>query len=490
LTYLQQNLLEAMCMTTAAMLIQLLWPLLRGTRSGRLTLRRWMRILLRSVLAFGAYLLLGASLRHIHTPTLREAEKAALPAPSDFYGSTPLSQQAALITDNREALDLRLKMIRDAVESIILTTFSMHGDDSGTDLCAALLDAADRGVQVGILTDGFDAMTDNDGKLPFTALAAHPNIDFHVYAPGSVLRPGKAMARMHEKYLICDDRQLLLGGRNCHDYFLGDYPAKLHNLDLDVWLVGRGDVIDRLTSRYHAMLALPDTTALKAEKDRAVIETCYTKLRSHAAALYASLPEIHYADRLVPCNAAALLTSSIEPTPKKPTLWHTLCTLMEDAEQEVLVHTPYLICSRAMKADLTRIAQKTDLRITLNAPSTSANLFGAAVYLNDRSDLLATGADILEYYGSRSSHTKAICIDERLSIVGSFNFDMRSAYIDSELMLAIDSPPLAHQLKAFMTEAESQAAPADAPITPDLSPVRSRMVTLLRLFERPFRHLL
>ena len=44
--------------------------------------------------------------------------------------------------------------------------------------------------------------------------------------------------------------------------------------------------------------------------------------------------------------------------------------------------------------------------------------------------------------GGHSCHTKAVLIDDRMSIVGSYNLDMRSTYQDTELMLAIDSKEL------------------------------------------------
>ena len=44
--------------------------------------------------------------------------------------------------------------------------------------------------------------------------------------------------------------------------------------------------------------------------------------------------------------------------------------------------------------------------------------------------------------GKYSCHTKAFLLDDRLSIVGSYNFDMRSTYQDTELMLVVDCPEL------------------------------------------------
>mgnify|MGYP000146392303 FL=1 len=52
-----------------------------------------------------------------------------------------------------------------------------------------------------------------------------------------------------------------------------------------------------------------------------------------------------------------------------------------------------------------------------------------------------------EYLGPHSNHTKAVLIDDRLSIVGSYNLDMRSTYQDTELMLAIDSEALSAELR-------------------------------------------
>lgn len=59
----------------------------------------------------------------------------------------------------------------------------------------------------------------------------------------------------------------------------------------------------------------------------------------------------------------------------------------------------------------------------------------------------ATGVQVHEYLGPHSNHTKAVLIDDRLSIVGSYNLDMRSTYQDTELMLAIDSEALAAELR-------------------------------------------
>ena len=96
-----------------------------------------------------------------------------------------------------------------------------------------------------------------------------------------------------------------------------------------------------------------------------------------------------------------------------------------------------------MYADLTALCKKTDLvEIITNDVASGANPWGCTDYLNQKKKIWATGVRVYEYLGEHSSHSKAVLIDDRMSIVGSYNMDMRSTYQDTELMLAVDSPEL------------------------------------------------
>ena len=64
------------------------------------------------------------------------------------------AERIRCIDDNEEALLWRLRMIGNAKKSIVLSTFDLRPDDSGTKIIAALYTAAERGVQVQILIDG------------------------------------------------------------------------------------------------------------------------------------------------------------------------------------------------------------------------------------------------------------------------------------------------------------------------------------------------
>ena len=90
-------------------------------------------------------------------------------------------------------------------------------------------------------------------------------------------------------------------------------------------------------------------------------------------------------------------------------------------------------------------------------------------------------------------------IDDHLSLVGSFNFDMRSAYLDTELMLLIDSPELNGHLRSMAQDnmAQSRHVFPDGSEVPgaDFQPREmpwSKQLTygLIRLISLPFRPLL
>jgi putative cardiolipin synthase len=60
---------------------------------------------------------------------------------------------------------------------------------------------------------------------------------------------------------------------------------------------------------------------------------------------------------------------------------------------------------------------------------------------------------------SRSSlHAKLMALDEKQVFIGSFNFDPRSAYLNTEIGVLLDSPPLAQAVHATMDQNLSKYA--------------------------------
>ena len=88
---------------------------------------------------------------------------------ADYTGTRQEGERAKIISDNGEALEERIRLISQAKEEIMLSTFEFDADTSGKQVLAALIDAADRGVKVKILVDGFPYLKTMWGNPYFLA---------------------------------------------------------------------------------------------------------------------------------------------------------------------------------------------------------------------------------------------------------------------------------------------------------------------------------
>ena len=134
---------------------------------------------------------------------------------------------------------------------------------------------------------------------------------------------------------------------------------------------------------------------------------------------------------------------------------------MKDTDEEIAIHTPYIICNDWMYQEFESVCEANEnVLLMTNSVANNGNPFGASDYRKNKGKLLDTGLEIHEYEGGVSYHGKSITIGDDLAIVGSFNMDMRSAYLDTELMLVIDSKEVTKQLRGYMKSYEDDSVQA------------------------------
>lgn len=366
-----------------------------------------------------------------------------------FYSLTAGTERISYINNNTDALLYRLNMIEHAKNEIILSTFDFNADKSGKDMMAALLNAADRGVKIRIIIDGFSGFLDVRGNEWFKALASHENISLRIYNPISFLKPWKIQARLHDKYLIIDQQMFLLGGRNTTNLFLGDY-SKSQNIDREIFVYETEDQKDsslyQLRTYFEKIWALKDSREFTCKKITEKVSNSLNSLKNRYKTLRETYPTAYttwnFQDLTFETNRISLLCNPLEASNKEPWMWHSIHQLMLQGK-ETLIYTPYIICGKEMYQDLTELNKKRiPLEIITNDVASGANPWGCTDYLNQKKRIWKTGANVYEFMGAHSCHTKAVLIDDRMSIIGSYNLDMRSTYQDTELMLAIDSREL------------------------------------------------
>lgn len=386
---------------------------------------------------------------------------------ADYYSDTTSSERVGILFDNEDALIERLRLINNANEEITLSTFDFHADNSGKLVLASLYEKAKSGVKVNLLIDGMSYFTNATNRHYFVALGSLDNVTIKIYNPINFLKPHKLMARMHDKYLIVDNTAYILGGRNTYDYFLGN-DTNYKNYDWDMLVYNENyttsSSIEQIKTYFNSIWNLADCKTkcntinifnrTKVNNAISELENIYTLSTTNNPSYYTTT---NYYDITVSANNIKLISNPINSSVKEPTLFYNMTELMIQANEAVVLHTPYVICNDYMMDRLANISNNNRLTMMTNSVANNGNPFGATDYKLHKQDLLNIGLDILEYDSGVSYHGKCFTIGNRLTGIGSFNLDMRSAYLDTELMLVVDSVELNSLMRSYMEEYEEDA---------------------------------
>jgi cardiolipin synthase C len=391
-----------------------------------------------------------------------------------------------------EAFAARVLLAETAERSLDVQYYIWHGDDTGTMLFDALWRAAERGVRVRLLLDDI-----NTGGLDETlaVLEAHPNIELRLYNP-LVYRDWRMVNyladftrvnhRMHNKSFTADSVAAIVGGRNIGNEYFGAGQEAVF-VDLDVLAIGPAarqvsaqfDLYWNSASAYPAAPLVGAAPAAGAERRRARVEVV---LADPDAASYAeavrrsSFVNDLLAGRLRYEWVEARLVNddpakTLAPSPQADQL--LLSGLMKAIGPPVKsldLISPYFVPGVEGTVRLTELArQGVKVRVLTNSLSSSDVGAVHAGYAKRRHDLLGAGIRLFEIKragaaeaagnkqkaGSSSGaslHAKTFAIDGSKIFVGSFNFDPRSALLNTELGLVIYSPLLAGQLVTAFDE--------------------------------------
>ena len=142
-----------------------------------------------------------------------------------------------------------------------------------------------------------------------------------------------------------------------------------------------------------------------------------------------------------------------------PSIMTPLIESFRSAEEEVIVISPYLVPRRTGVDGFTRMRERgVDVTIVTNslaannqfavhggyAPSRKPLLESGVRIYEVRPDAEVAGSELIAATGATATlHTKAFVVDDEELFIGSFNFDPRSAYINTESGVLIRSPDLA-----------------------------------------------
>lgn len=412
---------------------------------------------------------------------VQNADDTFLGRQLDLLPPQPADQSGfLLLTDGIEALATRLLLAELAERTLDVQYYLITDDHIGLIFIGDLLRAADRGVRVRLLLDDIQTQGYDAGMA---ALDSHPNFEVRIFNPFGVRGSaaanftefGRINRRMHNKSMTADNQITIIGGRNiAEEYFA--YRDDVNFADVDVMATGPAvqDVSDMFDLYWNSPYAapvpafanMPDDPAAELERLRADIEQALDEARQtpYVDALDDTTDRFT-AERVERIQWAPYQVVYDSPDKADTTLAADAASIVtplaravQSAKRELTIISPYFVPLESGVEFLTEL-QSSGVQINVITNSYAANNHAIvhSGYMPSRKPLLRAGVRIFEARadatiegvdrgGSGAAlatlHTKAFLVDRERLFLGSFNWDPRSVYINTELGVIIDSPEL------------------------------------------------
>lgn len=342
----------------------------------------------------------------------------------------------AFLPSGKDRLEALLNLIDRATTQLKLAFYIFATDEAAIRVRNALIAAARRGVDVRLIVDDFGALAD---ERFFSALIEAGGT-YHCFISQWTRR---YLIRNHQKVIIADGCTVMLGGFNVENgYFVGPDEDGWNDLAFTI----EGPAVERIGAWYDELEDWVSHPNAQFRSIRRKVRTWHagtgpvqvliggptTDLSSWAREVGRDLVE---GDRL------DMAMAYFSPPPR---LIKRMCA----------------------------IARKGETRLLFPERSDNGATIGAARALYGK--LLRSGARIWEFQPSKL-HTKLIILDDAVYL-GSANFDMRSLFLNLEIVLKIEDAPLADRLREYF----AHHLQASQEITPALHRARATWFNRLR----------
>jgi putative cardiolipin synthase len=412
--------------------------------------------------------------------------RIALPTPSQQQGRSGVVP----LLDGRDAFAARIALIRAAEVALDVQYYIWHRDSTGLILLVELRKAAERGVRVRLLLDdnGIPGLDDD-----IAALDALPNVEVRLFNP-FILRTLKLAGyafdfvrlnrRMHNKSLTADGAMSIVGGRNIGDVYF-EFGSGVQFIDTDVMVAGPAAAdIGADFDRYWMSRSSHPVARIVGDVGPSSLDRLMTDARqatdspegqAHAEQLRNSALVRQIAAGQLPFEWTKTTLVSDDPAKglgearNGDLLFPQLMALLSAPKRSVHLVSAYFVPGRNFSQSLARLARAgVEVRIMTNSQTATDVVIVHSAYVKYRPYLLRSGVALYELkpeYSARdepeaqrlgssraSLHSKTLAVDGERIFIGSFNFDPRSALLNTEMGVVVESPHLAKALATAFTE--------------------------------------
>lgn len=361
----------------------------------------------------------------------RRMQAAALPSDSEdaidrllaHAGIAPCgAARIRLHADGAEAWQALREVAGSARVSLDVGLFILAGDAHGDAFMTLLAERARAGVRVRLLIDGIGSLRLARSRLARLA-AAGVEVAWFIPLLHRPLR-GRTNLRNHRKLVVADGARAWTGGRNVADeYFAAD------GVWTDLSLVVEGEAAGVLAQGF--------------ERDWRFA------VRAPAAA------------QAAPATGTRLAVLHSGPDQPGDPLHDVLLTACYTARRRIVAVTPYFVPDEALLQALC-LAARRGVAVRLILPARSNHRLADWVRARALRELAAAGAAI-RLVPDAMVHAKALLFDDTLGIVGSANLDIRSLFLNFELVLLLRQAADVAALDAWCARLDARAIDARLP---------------------------
>ncbi len=320
--------------------------------------------------------------------------------------SSAYTQQnkVTLIRGGADYFNMLEKMIDEASSSIQLQVYIFDEDQTGKQVANHLIKAAQRGIKIQILIDGYAS-----GKISsaFVKKMSEHGIAFRFFEPVFKSKTYYFGRRLHHKVFVVDGQKSLVGGINISDRY-NDLPDRSAWLDWAVYVEGQASF--ELFKLCNNLYAKSSSDLLKYETGK--------KLNIHTS-------DDHCAVR-IRRNDWVMNTHQISAS---------YMEMLKNASKEVIIMSSYFIPGRFIRKQI-ESASKKGIRIKIIL----AGLSDIGISKNTEKYFyrwaLRNGLEIYEYQ-TNILHGKIAVSDSSFTTIGSYNINDISALASIELNMDI-----------------------------------------------------